>query len=256
MTHSYIVDTRCLAALSSRRGELAHVGSPHPQTAEPLHVEPRSGFRSGLNNGGSSRHCRGGKGKEPVDPLVSASHAYSRATTSTCPFKPQSGRLEHVVDNDGSNAQASRPHDAARTFGQIPNLLVPNDFDAPLPPSEVPAWEGAEDLTRPRSTYADRRPYVIVEDLRTLQGPTDCVVELPLRLDWSPKRHYDLADHGDRRTLYERTLTQALRTEDLQAFANRSLLLELWPRLWLPQQVRDLWEGRFPELAALRRTTK
>ncbi|MBF9352762.1 hypothetical protein HA138_23725 [Mycobacteroides chelonae] len=161
-----------------------------------------------------------------------------------------------MVDNDGSNAQASGPPDAARTFGQLPNVVVPKDFDAPSPPSEVSEWEGSEDLTRPRSTYADRRPYVIVEDLRTLQGPTDCVVELPLRLDWSPKRHYDLADHGDRRTLYERTLTQALRTEDLQAFANRSLLLELWPRLWLPQQVRDLWEGRFPELAARRGTTK
>lgn len=157
-----------------------------------------------------------------------------------------------MVEDGGGNAQASGPLDAARKFGQIPNLFVREDIGAPLPPSEVPAWEGAEGLTWPPSTYCARRPYVIVEDLRTLQGPTDCVVELPLRLDWAPKRSYYLAEDGDRRALYERTLTQALRAEDLQAFVNRSLLLELWPRLWLPQQVRDLWEGQFPQLAARR----
>lgn len=100
-----------------------------------------------------------------------------------------------------------------------------------------------------RSAYADRRPYVIVDDLWTLEGPTDCVLELPLRLDWSSKRHYDLADDGDRRALYERVLNQALQSEDLQVFLNESLLYELWPRLWLPHQIRDLWEGRFPQLA-------
>lgn len=31
-----------------------------------------------------------------------------------------------------------------RKFGQLPKLLVPNDFDEPLPPSELARWEGAE----------------------------------------------------------------------------------------------------------------
>lgn len=31
-----------------------------------------------------------------------------------------------------------------RRFGQLPNLLVPNDFDEPLPDSELARWESAE----------------------------------------------------------------------------------------------------------------
>ncbi len=31
-----------------------------------------------------------------------------------------------------------------RRFGQLPNLLVPNDFDDALPASELAAWEGNE----------------------------------------------------------------------------------------------------------------
>lgn len=31
-----------------------------------------------------------------------------------------------------------------RKFGQLPNLLVPKDFDEPLPDLELAVWEGAE----------------------------------------------------------------------------------------------------------------
>ena len=31
-----------------------------------------------------------------------------------------------------------------RKFGQLPNLVVPGDFDEPLPESELTAWEGAD----------------------------------------------------------------------------------------------------------------
>ena len=31
-----------------------------------------------------------------------------------------------------------------RKFGQLPNLLVPNDFDEPLPESELATWEGTD----------------------------------------------------------------------------------------------------------------
>jgi prevent-host-death family protein len=31
-----------------------------------------------------------------------------------------------------------------RKFGQLPSLQIPNDFDAPLPESELAAWEGAD----------------------------------------------------------------------------------------------------------------
>ncbi|MBB3606652.1 prevent-host-death family protein [Mycolicibacterium sp. BK556] len=31
-----------------------------------------------------------------------------------------------------------------RKFGQLPNLVVPNDFDEPLPESERARWESAD----------------------------------------------------------------------------------------------------------------
>lgn len=32
----------------------------------------------------------------------------------------------------------------ARTFGQFPGLVIPEDFDAPLPDDELSAWEPVE----------------------------------------------------------------------------------------------------------------
>ena len=116
----------------------------------------------------------------------------------------------------------------------------------------------AEGEQQRHHSYADRRPYVVVDDLDSLRGPADSDVELPLRLDWSPKRRYNLADADDRRSLYERTLNEALHVEDLHEFLNKNLLVELWPQLLLPTQVRAVWETRFPVLAsrhgAVRRT--
>ncbi len=34
-------------------------------------------------------------------------------------------------------------HPVPRTFGQLPNLLIPRDFDEPLPNAELIAWDGA-----------------------------------------------------------------------------------------------------------------
>ena len=31
-----------------------------------------------------------------------------------------------------------------RKFGQLPNLMIPDDFDEPLPDSEPARWEGAD----------------------------------------------------------------------------------------------------------------
>ncbi len=103
-----------------------------------------------------------------------------------------------------------------------------------------------------RTLYGDARPYVAVEDLGTLRGPTDSLVELPLELNWGPKRTYDLSSDSDRRALYERVLNEALRTEQLQAYLNGELLVQLWPQLFLPSRVRSLWEARFPQLVSRR----
>jgi hypothetical protein len=103
-----------------------------------------------------------------------------------------------------------------------------------------------------RAGYAQTRPYVVVDDLAELVGPDDGVVDLPLRLDWSGPRHYDLADDQDQRLLYETVLNQALDPADLRATLNAELLRGLWTRLWLPARVRQLWESRFQVLAMAR----
>ncbi|MEV4207807.1 hypothetical protein [Nocardia salmonicida] len=100
----------------------------------------------------------------------------------------------------------------------------------------------------PRRTHADTRPYAIVDALEDLAGPAHGTVELPKQIDWSPQRRYDL-DHGtDLQLLYETVLNQALLPSDLTKTLNRSVLVDTWPRLRLPHQVRTLWGNKFPEL--------
>jgi hypothetical protein len=52
--------------------------------------------------------------------------------------------------------------------------------------------------------------------------------------------------------MYKVVLSEASSIEDLRAWLDGSLLLQLWPVLWLPPQLRQRWEERFPELAAAR----
>lgn len=103
---------------------------------------------------------------------------------------------------------------------------------------------------RPR--YGVHRPYMVVNRLSDLVGPRHGVLELPLRMDWSQQRRYDLDRDGDRRLLYETVLNEALHPEDLHGVLNGKLLVDLWPSPWLPRRIRELWESRFPELSARR----
>lgn len=118
-------------------------------------------------------------------------------------------------------------------------------------PRKGPAAAAASLLAAqpPVRTYAARRPFAMVDDLSTLTGPVEGTVELPVVLDWSPKRAYDLCDEDDRHRLYEAVLNEAMNPEDLQRFLNRELLIEAWPHLILPGRVKSRWEAVFPELA-------
>jgi hypothetical protein len=97
-----------------------------------------------------------------------------------------------------------------------------------------------------RFGYAAVRPHVVPESLEELAGPTSGEVLLPTRLDWGPERSYRLDVTADTRLLYERVIREALRVEDLRAYLNRDLLVQLWPDLFLPLQLRALWEQAFP----------
>ena len=53
------------------------------------------------------------------------------------PLDPKRARrTEDVTDETKSASKRSR------TFGQLPDLTVPNSFDDPLPGPEIAAWEG------------------------------------------------------------------------------------------------------------------
>jgi len=100
-----------------------------------------------------------------------------------------------------------------------------------------------------RRHYGDHRPYPDPPPrLADLTGPTAGTVELPITIDWGPKRCYDMSRDTDRRVVYERVLREAGTPEEVSRFVNAAVLVEVWPRLWLPQRVLRIWEERFPEL--------
>jgi hypothetical protein len=95
--------------------------------------------------------------------------------------------------------------------------------------------------------YAQRRPYVVPGRLDDLDGPVHGVVELPAHLGWTGRRSYDLDDPADVAVLYERIIVEATSIGDLDLLAAPKVRT-LWPRLFLPVPVRELWQARFPEL--------
>lgn len=103
----------------------------------------------------------------------------------------------------------------------------------------------------PGSSYADQRPYVVVESLDDLRGPTGGVVRLDRRLHWSGTASFDLGNPRRLAALYETVLREASRADDLVLWLDGPTLVRLWPALVLPPQVRLLWESRFK---VLRRT--
>jgi hypothetical protein len=103
------------------------------------------------------------------------------------------------------------------------------------------------------SRYADQRPYAVVERLADLHGPTSGLVQLDRKLNWSGRASYDLDNPRRLASMYETVLREATHPEELARWLDGPTLVRLWPGLVVPPQVRQLWEARFPELAAARR---
>jgi len=78
-------------------------------------------------------------------------------------------------------------------------------------------------------------------------------VVLDRRLDWSGHARYDLNNPRRLASMYETVLREAPASDDLARWLDGAALVRLWPQLVLPPQVRQLWEARFPGLAARRR---
>ncbi|AYY14619.1 hypothetical protein EF847_19900 [Actinobacteria bacterium YIM 96077] len=92
------------------------------------------------------------------------------------------------------------------------------------------------------------RPYVAAESLDELRGPTRGTLTLPRRLDWGPRRPFDLNNDRHLVIMYETVLNEARQIEDVRQYINKQILVRLWDRLTLPPDVRRLWEERIPEL--------
>ena len=95
------------------------------------------------------------------------------------------------------------------------------------------------------------RPYVLPESLDLLTGPVGGVVRLPRHLAWSGSAVYDLDSPGRVVDLYRTVIIEATSPEDLHAYLNAATLRRLWSYLWLPPAVRQMWQGRFADLAAI-----
>lgn len=66
-------------------------------------------------------------------------------------------------------------------------------------------------------------------------------VRLPLTLNWSqPERLFRLADRADRARVYEIVLREG-GADDVMRYVDGALLVDLWPELVLPRQVRAAW---------------
>jgi hypothetical protein len=101
------------------------------------------------------------------------------------------------------------------------------------------------------ASYGARKQYVVAERLDDLRGQTEGTVNLPQHLDWSGKASYDLDRPARLASMYRTVLNEASSTDDLRAWIDGQLLVQLWPTLWLPPQLQRLWESRFPELASV-----
>jgi hypothetical protein len=118
------------------------------------------------------------------------------------------------------------------------------------PPRVEPRSEQRPEPRLEQRGYGDRKPYVVAEHLDELRGPTQGTVTLPQHLDWSGSAVYDLDRPARLASMYKAVLNEARGVEDLRDWLDRRALVELWPTLWLPPRLRDMWEARFPELAA------
>lgn len=109
------------------------------------------------------------------------------------------------------------------------------------------AVAGFELSAQPRVVFAERatsRGRAVVVPTFLPRLPVELAlakVQLPLHLNWSqPGRGFDLADRRDRARVYEIVLREG-GPEDVLAYVDGVLLIDLWDELVLPREVRAAW---------------
>lgn len=105
-------------------------------------------------------------------------------------------------------------------------------------------------MAEDRVFFRDIKPYDVPDSLDDLRGPDGGVIVLPFGVDPVPGgRSVDLDEDGLTGMAYEAILQEGT-TEEIVALVNRDRLRRVWAELVLPTRARDVWEGRFPELAS------
>lgn len=105
-------------------------------------------------------------------------------------------------------------------------------------------------MTEQRVFFHHLKPYAVPDSLDELHGPASGWVELSHSLYWAPgSRRFNLDDESGVKRVYVSALAEGT-LADVQALVNADRLVEIWEDLFLPTRVRDLWEDRFPGLAA------
>jgi hypothetical protein len=101
--------------------------------------------------------------------------------------------------------------------------------------------------TGQRVRFQDVKPYDAPARRDDLHGPRGGPVSLPHWVYWGPNPIVNLDSESDVIKAYQATIQEGRRV-DQERLLNRDLLIAIWPELMMPPRVRQLWEGRFPEL--------
>ncbi|PQP40001.1 type II toxin-antitoxin system Phd/YefM family antitoxin [Mycolicibacterium austroafricanum] len=78
-----------------------------------------------------------------MDTTVTSTEAKNRLNALLAEVE-RTGKAVTITNHGRPVAKLVPVEPAPRRFGQLPNLLVSNDFDEPLPDSELARWESAE----------------------------------------------------------------------------------------------------------------
>jgi len=136
-------------------------------------------------------------------------------------------------------ASTSRPTLSAYEHGRkSPTLVVAE---------RLLAEAGYELTAEPRVVFHEhrgRRGHLVAVPDRLSRLPVHealATVTLPLHLQWSgPRRTFDLSDRRQRARLYEIVLREG-GPDDIRTYIDGALLVDLWPKLVLPRDVRAAW---------------
>jgi len=119
---------------------------------------------------------------------------------------------------------------------------------ATKPPRQRSAATTAPQPTAEPHSYGDLREYRVADSLDDLHGPTAGTITLPHHIDWSGSPDWNLDEPGMLAEMYRTVLAEARSVDDFNTWLDKDRLIELWPGLYLPPQIRRIWSEKFPEL--------